>query len=82
MSNALILNSEFRVEPRPSSIELHCTIVQQWGRNWDLLLIFQQNVCSSLYKSDNLQYNTMERWIDGMIVPPAYGPRFILIDWE
>ena len=30
-------------------------------------------------KSDNLQYNTMERWIDGTIVPPSDGPMFILI---
>ena len=26
-------------------------------------------------KSDNIQYNTMERWIDGTIVPPSDGPR-------
>ena len=30
-------------------------------------------------KSDNLQYNTVGRWYDGMIVPPPDGPMFILI---
>ena len=25
-------------------------------------------------KSDNLQYNTVGRWVDGMIVPPSDGP--------
>ena len=37
---------------------------------------------SYILKSVHLQYNTMEQWIDGTIVPPLYGPRFILIDWE
>ena len=32
-------------------------------------------------KSVNLQYNTVERRVDGMIVPPSDGPMFILIDW-
>ena len=32
-------------------------------------------------KSDNLQYNTVGRWVDGTIVPPSDGPMFILIDW-
>ena len=34
------------------------------------------------YKSENLQYNMVGRWVDGMIVPPSDGPMFILIDWE
>jgi hypothetical protein len=33
-------------------------------------------------KSVNLQYNTVERRVDGTIVPPSDGPMFILIDWE
>ena len=33
-------------------------------------------------KSDNLQYNTVERWDDGVIVTSSDGPMFILIDWE
>ena len=37
---------------------------------------------STVLKSNNLQYNTMEKWIDGTIVTPSDGPRFILIDWE
>ena len=52
-------------------------------------LIWNQEFCQDApnqvqgdLKSDNLQYNTMERWIDGTIVPPSDGPRFILIDWE
>ena len=35
-----------------------------------------------ILKSDNLQYNTVGRWVDGMIVPPSDGAMFILIDWE
>ena len=33
-------------------------------------------------KSVNLQYNTVERRLDEMIVLPSDGPMFILIDWE
>ena len=33
-------------------------------------------------KSNNLKYNTMERWINGSIIPPLDGPMFILIEWE
>ena len=33
-------------------------------------------------KSDNLQYNTVERWVAGTTVSPFIGPMFILIDWE
>ena len=33
-------------------------------------------------ESDNLQYNTVGRWNDGMIIPPSDGPMFIFIDWE
>ena len=46
---------------------------------------FQITLCRPAccyFKSDNLQYNTMERWINRTIVPPSDGPRFILIDWE
>ena len=32
--------------------------------------------------SVNLQFNTVGRWDDDMIVPPSDGPMFILIDWE
>ena len=34
------------------------------------------------YISDNLQYNTVGRWVDGKIVLPSDGPMFIFIDWE
>ena len=33
-------------------------------------------------KPDNLQYNTVGRCVDRMVVPPSDGPMFILIDWE
>ena len=33
-------------------------------------------------KSDNLQYNTVGRWVDGRIVLPFHGPIFILIFGE
>ena len=33
-------------------------------------------------KADNLQYDTVEQWDNGMIVRPSDGPMFILIDWE
>ena len=33
-------------------------------------------------KSDNLQYNTVGRWVDGMLVLLSDGPTFILIDWD
>ena len=32
-------------------------------------------------KSVSLQYNTVERQVDGTIVPPTDGLMFILIDW-
>ena len=35
-----------------------------------------------IYKSDILQYNTVGRWNDGMIVSPSDGPNITLIDWE
>ena len=31
-------------------------------------------------KFDNLQYNTVGRWVNGTM--PSDGPMFILIDWE
>ena len=34
------------------------------------------------YKSVNLQFNTVGRWDDDMIVPLSDGPRIIWIDWE
>ena len=33
-------------------------------------------------KSVNLQFNTVGRRDDNMIVPPSDGPMFILINWE
>ena len=35
-----------------------------------------------VYKSDNLLYNTVGRWVDGTIVPPSDGPMFISINWD
>ena len=37
---------------------------------------------SKTLKTNNLQYNTVGRWVDGTIVPSSDGPMFILIDWE
>ena len=34
----------------------------------------------SILKSDNLQYNMVGRWVDGMTVLLSDGPMFILID--
>ena len=34
------------------------------------------------YKSDNLQYNTVGRWVDGTMDLPSDGPMFNLINWE
>ena len=34
------------------------------------------------FKSDNLQYDTVGRYVDEMIVSLFDGPMFILIDWE
>ena len=42
----------------------------------------QSYISQVVYKSVNLQYNTMWRWADGTIVPPSDGPMFILIDLE
>ena len=33
-------------------------------------------------KSVNLQFNTVGRWDDDMIIPPSDGPMNIWIDWE
>ena len=33
-------------------------------------------------KFDNLKYNTVVRWDNGMILPPYDGPMFILMDSE
>ena len=38
--------------------------------------------CNNNVKFDNLQYNTVGRWVDGMIIPPSDGPMFILIDFD
>ena len=35
-----------------------------------------------ILKSVNLQFNTVGRWDDDMIVPPSDGPMIIWIDWE
>jgi hypothetical protein len=36
----------------------------------------------NIQKSNNLQYNTVRRWVDGTIILPSDGPMFILITWE
>ena len=56
-------------------IPVECGSLEKWA---DILRMKS----FTFLKSDNLQYNTMERWIDGKIVLPSDGPRFILIDWE
>ena len=33
-------------------------------------------------ESDNLQYITVGRWNNGMIISPSDGPMFIFIDWD
>ena len=33
-------------------------------------------------KSDNLQYNTLGRWVDRLINQASDGPSIILIDWK
>ena len=45
-------------------------------------LLSSLTVTSHTLKSDNLQYNTVGRWVDGTIVPPSDGPMFTLMDWE
>ena len=35
-----------------------------------------------ILKSDNLQFNTVGRHDDSMILPPSQRPMFILINWE
>ena len=48
-----------------------------------LLILRNDGRKLSVAKSDNLQYNTVGQWDDGMIVPPILdGPMFTLIDWE
>ena len=48
-----------------------------------LLILRNDGRKLSVAKSDNLQYNTVGQWDDGMIVPPLLdGPMFTLIDWE
>ena len=47
-------------------------LVRDNGESFDLLDI----------KSNNLQYNTVGRWVDRTIVPLSDCPMFILIDWE
>ena len=59
-----------------------------WLAGWQSGRLARQAVglagkqAASRQKSDNLEYNTMERWIDGLIIPPLDGPMFILIEWE
>ena len=31
-------------------------------------------------KSDNLQYNMVGQWVDGMIVPPSDGPKTVILE--
>ena len=49
-------------------------------------LIFVSTVQTVLYqdlmKPVNLQFNTVGRWDDDMIVTPSDGPMIIWIDWE
>ena len=40
------------------------------------------HVASTLLKSVNLQFNTVGRRYDDMIVPPCDGPMIIWIDWK
>ena len=46
-------------------------------RTWSVQPEMQQKV----KKSDNLQYDTVGRWEDGMINPPSDVSVFILIEW-
>ena len=46
------------------------------------LLSFDQEDYKGALKFDNLQYNSMGRWVNRMIVSPFDGPMFILIDLE
>ena len=41
-----------------------------------------ENKVHTYIESDNFQYNTAGKWVDGTIVRPSDGPMFILIDWE
>ena len=51
----------------------NCREVFFWPLCWS-------NIASSNQKSDNLQYNTIRRWDDG--IPPSDGPIIILIEWK
>ena len=42
----------------------------------------QPEMQQKVKKSDNLQYDTVGRWEDGMINPPSDVSVFILIEWE
>ena len=42
----------------------------------------QRHAQKSRLKISHLQFNTVGRWDDGMIVPPSDGPMIIWIDWE
>ena len=46
------------------------------------LLEDQEDFAASGQKSDNLQYNTVIRWVDGAIVLLSDSPMLILINWE
>ena len=41
-----------------------------------------QSSYNKVLKSVNLQFNTVGRWDNDMIVPPSDGPMIIWIDWE
>ena len=43
-------------------------------------LTFTHHNLNSVLKSDNLQYNTLGRWVDRLINQASDGPSIILID--
>ena len=47
-----------------------------------LLILRNDGRKLSVAKSDNLQYNMVGQWDDGIVPPPPDAPMFILIDWE
>ena len=43
-----------------------------WNYFWlNLIYVEDISLMSSIYKSDNLQYNTLGRWVDGTMEPTA-----------
>ena len=41
-----------------------------------------RGLLGSNQKSDNLQFNMLDCWVDWTSIPPSDGPIIILIDWE